>query len=100
MVIGAVLVRIEAQQFEAASPAYGLYFLQLGAKLMWALFFLHYEQISIALGILCALWLLIVTMIQEFDRHSRLAALLQLPYLGWVSFMIYVNASMLIANSA
>lgn len=100
MVAGAVLVRIETRRVETASPAYGLYFLQLGAQVMWALFFLHYKEIGLSLGILCALWLLVVSMIQEFDRHSRLAAALQLPYLGWITFMIYLNAHMLIGNSA
>lgn len=99
MVASAVLVRVETRPLETASPAYGLYFLQLSTLVMWALFFLHYKQIDLSLGILCALWLVVVSMIQEFDRHSRLAALLQLPYLGWLTFMIYLNGHMLIGNS-
>lgn len=99
MVASAVLVRIETRPLESASPAYGLYFLQLGTQVMWALFFLHYKEIDLSLGILCALWLIVIAMIQEFDRHSRLAALLQLPYLGWITFMIYLNTHMMIGNS-
>ena len=99
MVASAVLIRIETRPLESASPAYGLYFLQLSTLVMWVLFLLHYKEIDLSLGILCALWLVVVSMIQEFDRHSRLAALLQLPYLGWLTFMIYLNGHMLIGNS-
>ena len=45
-----------------------------------------------------ALWLLIVAMMQDFWRYSHLAALLQLPYLAWVSFAGYLNAFILFAN--
>jgi len=44
-----------------------------------------------SLGVLAALWLLIVTMMLRFAIHSPRAAMLQLPYLGWVSFAAYLN---------
>ena len=40
---------------------------------------------------LSALWVLIAMMISSFRKVDRLAALLQIPYLLWVSFAAYLN---------
>jgi tryptophan-rich sensory protein len=64
----------------------------------WSLAFFGMNEVALALGVLVALWLLIVAMMQDFWRYSHLAALLQLPYLAWVSFASYLNAFILFAN--
>ena len=35
---------------------------------------------------LAALWVLVFMMTREFGRHSRLAAMMQYPYLAWLTF--------------
>jgi translocator protein len=100
MLIGALLVLKEAGSFKRASAAMGLYFAMLAANVCWSLFFFGFREPAIALGVLAALWLLIATMMLRFALHSPGAALLQLPYLGWVSFAAYLNAYVWALNPA
>jgi tryptophan-rich sensory protein len=37
-------------------------------------------------------------MIREFHRHSMLAAMMQYPYLAWLTFAAYLNAWVVFAN--
>ncbi len=98
MALGAVLVRITAGSFNAASAALGLYFTQLIANLAWSWLFFGFQQVLTAMLTLAALWLLIAAMIRAFAKHSRSAAFMQVPYLLWVSFAGYLNASILLMN--
>ena len=60
--------------------------------------FFGFHQVLIAMMVLVALWLLIAAMIRAFWQHSRAAALLQVPYLLWISFAGYLNVSILLLN--
>lgn len=91
MLAGALMVLNDAGNFKRASAAMGLYFTMLAANVCWSLFFFGFRDPAVALGVLAALWLLIVTMMLRFAIHSPRAAMLQLPYLGWVSFAAYLN---------
>jgi tryptophan-rich sensory protein len=98
MLAGALLVLHEAGNFKRASAAMGLYFTMLAANVCWSLFFFGFRDPGIALGVLVALWLLIATMMLRFAVHSPRAALLQVPYLLWVTFAAYLNISVLALN--
>jgi tryptophan-rich sensory protein len=91
MLAGALMVLKDARSFKRASAAMGLYFTMLAANVLWSLFFFGFREPAIALGVLIALWLLIAAMMQRFADHSPPAALLQVPYLLWVSFAAYLN---------
>ena len=69
-----------------ARTALGLFLLQLLANALWTWLFFAWRQGGLALGEILVLWVLIVATIVAFWRIRRLAALLLLPYLGWVSF--------------
>ena len=98
MAAGAMLVLDRAGSFERAISPLGLYYTMLAFNAGWSLAFFGLQDVSLALGILVALWLLIIAMMQDFWRYSHLAALLQLPYLAWISFAGYLNAFILFAN--
>ena len=98
MVIGAILVRLKAGSFAATSAALGIFFVQLIMNASWSWAFFGFRELVLAMMILVALWLLIAAMIAAFAKHSRLAAALQLPYLLWVSFAGYLNASIIALN--
>ena len=91
MLAGALMVLHEAGSFKRASAAMGLYFTMLAANVCWSLFFFGFRDPAVALGVLVALWLLIATMMLRFAIHSPPAALLQVPYLAWVTFAGYLN---------
>ncbi len=98
MVLGAVLVRIKAGSFAAASSALGLYFTQLAVNLSWSWLFFGFHQVLFAMIALVVLWLLILAMMRSFGKHSWAAAILQIPYLLWVTFAGYLNGSILFLN--
>lgn len=98
MALGAVLVRIKAGSFAAASSALGLYFTQLAVNLSWSWLFFGFHQVLYAMIALVIFWLLIVAMMRSFAKHSWAAAILQLPYLIWVSFAGYLNGCIVVMN--
>lgn len=98
MLAGALMVLREAGSFKRASAALGLYFTMLAANVCWSLFFFGFRDPAVALGVLAALWLLIATMMLRFALHSPRAAMMQLPYLGWVTFAGYLNISICLFN--
>ena len=98
MAIGAILVRIKAGSFDAASGPLGLYFTQLAINLSWSWLFFGFQQVALAMAALVALWLLIIAMMRSFSKHSIAAAVLQIPYLIWVTFAGYLNVSILGLN--
>ncbi|MCR9270775.1 MAG: TspO/MBR family protein [Henriciella sp.] len=98
MALGAILVRIRAGSFAACSAALGLYFTQLALNLSWSWLFFGFHEVLISMVVLVALWLMIAAMIRAFAKHSVAAAVMQVPYLLWVSFAGYLNLSILLLN--
>lgn len=75
-----------------ARPALALYLLQLGLNLLWSPVFFAWHLLGPALGVITALWVAIAACIVGFWRHSRLAAALMVPVLGWVTVAWSLNA--------
>ena len=98
MAIGASLALVKSGSFAAASGALAVYFSQLVLNLSWSWAFFGFHRPLVALIIILALWLLIAAMINAFAKFSKAAALMQLPYILWVSFAAYLNGYIVIAN--
>ena len=98
MTISAAVVWNAAGNWRQADGAVGVYFVQLAANLGWSALFFYLHRPLAALIDLCILWILVAVMMREFDRHSRIAAQLQAPYLLWISFALYLNAWVVFAN--
>lgn len=70
-----------------------LYLLQLTLNAAWPWFFFGERRIGWALVCVVVLWFAILGTIVAFWRVSRGAAVLMLPYLGWVGFATALNAA-------
>ena len=68
------------------SAALTLFAAQLGANALWSWLFFAWHRGALAAVEILVLLALIAAMIVAFWRISRLAALLLVPYLLWVSF--------------
>ncbi len=68
-----------------------LYGFQLFFNFFWSLLFFNMQWFGTALLWLVALWVLILLMTLTFRRVDPPAAWLQIPYLAWVAFAIYLN---------
>ena len=77
--------------FRGAGAALKLYVTQLLANALWSWLFFAWRQGAFAFAEVVVLWLLIAATIFSFWRLNRLAALLLVPYLAWVSFAAALN---------
>lgn len=74
-----------AQGFRGAGPTLILYVVQLAVNALWTWLFFVWRLGGAALIEILLLWVLIVATIVAFWRFQRLAAVLLVPYLAWVS---------------
>ena len=75
----------------ARNRGLNLYIIQLAVNFFWPLFFFNAQVYGFAFLWLLLLWGLVLWMILYFWQADRKAALLQLPYLLWLSFAAYLN---------
>lgn len=65
--------------------------LQLALNLAWSFAFFSARSPAAGVAVILVLWASIVATILEFGRVRRVAALLLLPYLAWVTFATILN---------
>lgn len=75
-----------------------LYLLQLLFNFVWSFLFFEFRSYGFAFFWLLALWVLILLMIGSFRKQDKAAALLQIPYLLWVTFAAYLNFGVWMLN--
>lgn len=78
--------------------AIGSFCVQLVVNALWSWVFFAWQLGGAAFVNIVLLWLLIALTIAVFWRTSKLAAVLLIPYLLWVSFAAVLNLSLWIAN--
>ena len=83
---------------KARTDGLGLFVLQLIVNFFWSLFFFNLQAYGFSLLWLAFLWALILAMILSFRKADKTAALLQVPYLLWVSFAGYLNFAVWMMN--
>lgn len=69
----------------------GFFIVQLTMNFFWSLFFFNAQAFGFSLVWLILMWVVILLMVLAFYRVDRSAAWLQVPYLLWVLFAIYLN---------
>ena len=90
MGIGAARVDA-APESQDRSGALNIFVIQLAVNFFWSLIFFNAHAYGFALVWLLLLCVLIIMMILQFRKVDRTAALLQIPYLLWVTFAAYLN---------
>lgn len=75
-----------------------LYAVQLMLNFIWPIFFFGFEAYLFAFIILLTLIIFVVAMTITFYKESKLAGILQLPYVFWLLFAAYLNLSVYIMN--
>ena len=74
------------------------FIIQLTLNFFWSLIFFNVRSYGLALLWLVILWVFVVRMICAFRNTDSLAAVLQIPYLVWVTFAVYLNYGVWILN--
>ena len=80
---------------EQALTTYGY---QLIVNFLWPVFFFNFQWYFFAFLWLVLLWILVAKMILEFGEISKAAALMNIPYLLWLSFAGYLNLGIWLLN--
>lgn len=73
--------------------ALALFGVQLALNLLWSILFFGLQRIGLALLDIVLLWTAIAATAVAFWRIDRLAGILLLPYLGWVTYAVVLNAA-------
>lgn len=66
---------------------------------LWSVLFFRFQRPDLAFFEVFLLWMAIVALIAGVWPYSRLASVLLLPYLGWVTFAQHLNLNILVLNS-
>ena len=80
------------------SKGLNLYVAQLIVNFFWSLIFFNLQAFGFAAIWLLLLWGLVALMILEFYKIDKKAAILQIPYLIWLTFAAYLNIAVWILN--
>lgn len=91
MGISAYLIKTSDANPEEKSDALTLYHYQLIVNFLWPIFFFNFGWYLFAFFWLLLLWILVILMIRQFDKISKPAAYLNIPYLLWLTFAAYLN---------
>jgi len=89
MALAAWKVWIVVRRIDIALVAYGV---QLILNGLWSYLFFGLQRPDLALIDIAAMWVMIVVTLILFWRRDRLAGMLLVPYLLWVTFASSLNA--------
>jgi benzodiazapine receptor len=98
MGISAFLIWNKGLERSKVKTALGIFVVQLLLNGLWTPIFFSLHLIGLALVEIVILWVAILLTILSFWRVSRIASLLLLPYILWVSFAVFLNTSLFILN--
>ena len=75
-----------------------IYYSQLIVNLIWPIIFFVMKNRLLALIWIILLLILIIIMIVKFYKKNKVASLIQIPYLLWTIFAVYLNFSIYLLN--
>jgi len=78
--------------------SYIVYFTQLFVNGLWSIFFFVFKWRLFSSIWLILLIILIIVMIIKFYKINKVAGLLQIPYLLWCLFALYLNVGIYLLN--
>lgn len=91
MGISAYIIKTSDASTEQIDDALMIYRYQLIVNFLWSIFFFNFQWYFFSFIWILLLWVLIILMIRSFDKISKTAAYLNIPYLLWVTFAAYLN---------
>ena len=97
MGFGAARIYI-AEPSTGRSRGINLYVTQLVVNFFWSLIFFNAQAYGLAFFWLLLLWALVALMTLSFYRVEKWAALLQIPYILWLTFAAYLAAGVWYLN--
>ena len=78
--------------------ALSVFLVQLLLNSMWSFAFFGFRSPLAGLIVIILLWMAILLTIISFFKISRVAAVILIPYIAWVSFAVILNGSIFLLN--
>ena len=75
-----------------------IYYISLAINLIWPIIFFNAQEYLISLLIIIILIIFVALTIIEYFKISKIAGYLQIPYIIWLLFALYLNYQVLILN--
>ena len=75
-----------------------IYIIQLVLNSLWTVVFFNLRLYFLAIIWVIALIILVIIMIKKFHRIDKLAGYLQIPYLAWLLFALYLTIGVYTLN--
>ena len=98
MGVSSYLVIQSGAEEEVVNKALSVYVYQLIVNFLWPTFFFNFGWYLFSFLWLVLLWVLVLIMIIRFYNISKLAGILQIPYLIWLTFAGYLNLGVWLLN--
>ncbi|MES1924559.1 TspO/MBR family protein [Salinisphaera sp. T31B1] len=96
--IGMAIAAWRVWRAVGVGPALGLFVVQLLLNALWMPVAFGAQALGWALLVIVTLWLVLAATVAMFWRADRLAGLLLVPYLAWVSYAVYLNVGLVWLN--
>ena len=93
-----ILMGISAYIVSEKNGPLGTYYFQLVLNGLWSIIFFVFKLRFLSFIWIIILFLVVIKMIKEFLKVSKIAGYLQLPYLLWLIFAGYLNLGVYILN--
>ena len=84
---------LNQKENEFRKKAIAIFLVQLFLNFCWSFLFFKFQLLGIALIEIILIWISIIIMIIVFYKINKTAALIQIPYLLWVSFASVLNGA-------
>jgi tryptophan-rich sensory protein len=91
MGISSYLILTSDTSREEKDQAIRLYAYQLLVNFLWPTFFFNFKWYFFSILWLILLWVLVFLMIRKFLSINRVAGYINIPYLVWLTFALYLN---------
>ncbi|MBR3819056.1 MAG: tryptophan-rich sensory protein [Clostridia bacterium] len=99
MGVGAAMVYLQKDKNpQIARNALVTYGISLFFNFFWSIIFFNMQAYFFAFVWIILLWISILATIIQYRKINPLAAVLQIPYLLWVTFAAYLNLAIFILN--
>ena len=89
---------ISEEKYGDKTKSYIIYIVQLIMNSLWTLFFFGLKWYGFSAFWIFLLIVAVLIMIYDFLKINKVAGLLQIPYVLWLFFALYLNISIAVLN--
>lgn len=98
MGIAAALIYSKEEYSEYRTVGLTLHMAQLILNFFWSIIFFNMKKYVFAFIWLIILWLVVISMLNNYKKISKTAFLLNVPYIVWLTFAAYLNLAVAVIN--